>query len=76
MARFLLLLAFCAILAGLVMMVASATRRTADAVARGMPPGLWERKDETMASSGLQKAAFIALIVILIGVATGWLGGL
>ncbi|MEM7521182.1 MAG: hypothetical protein AAF307_09110 [Pseudomonadota bacterium] len=29
-----------------------------------------------MAPSGIQKAAYIALIVVLFGVASGWLGGL
>jgi hypothetical protein len=29
-----------------------------------------------MASSGIQKAAYIALIVVLFGTASGWLGGL
>lgn len=32
-------------------------------------------KDGVMAPTGLQKAAYIALIVLLFGVATGWLGG-
>jgi len=29
-----------------------------------------------MSRSGLQKIAYAALLVLLIGVATGWLGGL
>ncbi|KIN64302.1 hypothetical protein Z946_3193 [Sulfitobacter noctilucicola] len=29
-----------------------------------------------MGSTGIQKAAYIALITVLFGVATGWLGGL
>lgn len=29
-----------------------------------------------MAPSGIQKAAYIALIVVLFGTASGWLGGL
>ena len=33
-------------------------------------------KGHDMASSGIQKAAFIALIVVLFGTASGWLGGL
>ncbi|MBD3662645.1 hypothetical protein [Sulfitobacter aestuariivivens] len=33
-------------------------------------------KDGVMAPTGLQKAAYVALIVVLFGVATGWLGGL
>ncbi len=33
-------------------------------------------KDGVMAPTGLQKAAYIALIVVLFGVASGWLGGI
>ncbi|MDF3414348.1 hypothetical protein HKX54_07760 [Sulfitobacter sp. M57] len=33
-------------------------------------------KGQVMASSGIQKAAYIALIVVLFGAASGWLGGL
>lgn len=29
-----------------------------------------------MAPNGIQKAAYIALIVVLFGVSSGWLGGL
>ncbi len=29
-----------------------------------------------MSASGLQKAAYVALLILMIGTATGWLGGL
>lgn len=31
---------------------------------------------EIMTPSGIQKVAYVALVVLLFGVATGWLGGL
>ena len=40
-------------------------------------PGPWgPDKDYGMAPTGLQKVAFLALIVLLAGISLGWLGGL
>jgi hypothetical protein len=29
-----------------------------------------------MSQSGIQKAAFVGLLILMLGVATGWIGGL
>jgi H+/Cl- antiporter ClcA len=33
-------------------------------------------KDSVMASNGVKKTAYVALIIVLFGVTSGWLGGL
>lgn len=38
-----------------------------------MGPGEW---GSTLAGSGFQKLAFVALFVLMMGVTSGWLGGL
>ncbi len=43
---------------------------------RAFPDDFSDLKDTQMGSSGIQKGAYIALIVVLFGTATGWLGGL
>ena len=75
MARLFLILIFCVALAAFVMIVASVSRTTITESARYLRPALGPTKDDIMASSGIQKAAYIALIVVLFGVASGWLGG-
>ncbi|MDF1728886.1 MAG: hypothetical protein P1U53_14175 [Sulfitobacter sp.] len=49
----------------------------ASAARAGRTPGPWgPDKDYGMAPTGLQKVAFAALIVLLLGISLGWLGGL
>ncbi|MFK7837884.1 MAG: hypothetical protein AB8B60_16870 [Sulfitobacter sp.] len=43
---------------------------------RRLAPVLGKSKESLMAPTGIQKAAYIALIVVLFGVASGWLGGM
>lgn len=43
---------------------------------RGLRPITGFIEEHKMAPTGIQKAAYIALIVVLFGVASGWLGGL
>lgn len=76
MARLFLILIFIAAFAGFVVIVASALSNLATASGNRLRPVLGPIKEDTMASSGIQKAAYVALIVILFGTASGWLGGL
>lgn len=68
-----ILLAGCAVI---VLILASTWTRFATTSSRRLRPISGPIKDDIMASSGIQKAAYIALIIVLFGVATGWLGGL
>jgi hypothetical protein len=43
---------------------------------RRTPSPFEPAKDTPMASTGVKKTAYVALIVVLFGVASGWLGGL
>jgi hypothetical protein len=43
---------------------------------RGLRPLFATSGDDKMAPSGFQKVAFLALILLLLGVSLGWLGGL
>lgn len=76
MVRLILILVFCVALAAIVVIVASALVALVSGNSRHLRPILGTSKDEDMASSGIQKAAYIALIIVLFGVASGWLGGL
>lgn len=70
---FLIVLAFCIALVAMLYSIWTTIRQASD---RHLRPifGLTEEND--MAPSGIQKAAYIALIVMLFGVASGWLGGM
>ncbi|MEM6940437.1 MAG: hypothetical protein AAF943_03705 [Pseudomonadota bacterium] len=76
MARLFLILAFLAALAATAIVLASVSRKTIAEGTRDLRAPIAALEDRTMASSGVQKAAFVALIVVLFGVASGWLGGL
>ncbi len=76
MARLILILMFCLALAAIVAILASLITRLVSAQSRRLNTTSGLSKDEDMASSGIQKAAYIALIIVLFGVASGWLGGL
>ena len=43
---------------------------------RALRPAPVQGRNTLMAPTGIQKAAYVALIVVLFGVASGWLGGL
>ena len=76
MVRLFLILMFCVAIVAVVMILASTMRRTLSDSTLRQRPVMGHTKDKIMASSGIQKVAFVALIVILFGVASGWLGGL
>ncbi len=76
MARLILILMFCAALAAIVAILASSVTRLISGQSHRLNATAGLSKDEDMASSGIQKAAYIALIIVLFGVASGWLGGL
>ena len=63
----LILVAICLVMAGIVY---SASRSIVQSGQRQLRGGT------DMASTGIQKAAYVALIVVLFGTASGWLGGL
>jgi ABC-type sulfate transport system permease component len=69
----LMVLAACVVIA---MILHSIITGIIEAGQRGLRPVLGQTKDGEMAPTGIQKAAYVALIVVLFGVASGWLGGM
>lgn len=76
MARVFLILLMAAVAIALAMVVYDAGSRMLRAGLDGNRTSLGQTGKHDMAPSGIQKAAYIALIVVLFGVASGWLGGL
>lgn len=76
MARVLLIIMTLAVCVAIVVILYSIWTRVSAVAQRNLRPVLAQAKDGEMAPSGIQKAAYIALIVVLFGVASGWLGGL
>lgn len=72
---FLILAALMAIVAFVAILV-SISKTVAEAGRDGLRTYVGLGKDGTMAPTTLQKSAYIALIVVLFGVTSGWLGGL
>lgn len=68
-----MMLAVCAVIA--MILHALWTQFIATAGAKGRPL-MAQGRNGDMAPSGIQKVAYVALIVVLFGVASGWLGGL
>ncbi|KHA53074.1 hypothetical protein Z947_3385 [Sulfitobacter geojensis] len=76
MARLLLILIIVAACVAFAVILYALWTRITQAGQRDLPPASGTHKGHDMASSGIQKAAYIALIVVLFGTASGWLGGL
>ena len=76
MARLFLILiavAACVLVALIVYAISTSLITSAE---RNLRPALTQGRNALMAPTGIQKAAYVALIVVLFGVASGWLGGL
>ncbi len=72
---FLVLILFAAVVAFVVILHAIWTA-IVETGQRGLRPMTGPIEGSNMAPSGIQKASYIALIIVLFGVASGWLGGL
>jgi cell division protein FtsX len=76
MVRLFLIATLIGALIAIVVILASTLHHLINTGKPGLHPAEGHTKDQDMASSGIQKAAYIALIIVLFGVASGWLGGL
>ena len=76
MGRLFLILAALGVVAMLAVIVTTSLRDAARAGRAGLRTYGGFGEDGLMAPTGIQKAAYVALIVLLFGVTTGWLGGL
>lgn len=76
MARIILILLVAAASIAFAMILYSIWLNLVQVGQRKLAPVLAQAKEGEMAPTGIQKAAYIALIVVLFGVASGWLGGL
>lgn len=76
MVRLLLIAILLVAFAACVVILASIVTKVTTAGAGRMASANAELKDASMTSPGIQKAAYVALIIVLFGVASGWLGGL
>tara|TARA_R110002094_G_scaffold206657_1_gene177237 strand:- start:135 stop:365 length:231 start_codon:yes stop_codon:yes gene_type:complete len=76
MARLFLIVVLAAVFVAIVAILVSIWNSAVTAGARSLRPYFNTDKDGMMAPSGFQKVAFVALIVVLFGVTSGWLGGL
>ena len=75
MGRLFLIMAALAVIVAFVYILGSIWTSAVDAGRSGMRRYAGFGKDGVMAPTNFQKAAYVALIVVLFGVATGWLGG-
>ncbi|MEM6303355.1 MAG: hypothetical protein AAF744_01470 [Pseudomonadota bacterium] len=75
MAQVFLILAAMAALVAFVFISGSVLAWVADAGRSGLRRYAGLGKEGVMAPTTFQKLAYVALIVVLFGVATGWLGG-
>lgn len=76
MARVFLILLMVAIAIAVAMVVYNAGNRMMRTATGSGRTSQGQTGIDLMAPTGIQKAAYIALIVVLFGVASGWLGGL
>ncbi len=76
MARLFLFLVFLAVIVAIVAILVSVWNEVYRTGRRAMRPMFGPNDGGLMAPSGLQKIAYLALIVLLLGVTSGWLGGL
>ena len=76
MARLLLFLIFAVALLAILAFMVSVWSEMMQKGRRVAGPMLGARKGDLMAPNGYQKLGYVALIVLLIGVTSGWIGGL
>ena len=76
MARLLLILMILAACVLAVLVLYSIWTNLAASVERALRPAAAQGRSGQMAPTGIQKAAYLALIFVLFGVASGLLGGL
>lgn len=76
MARLLLILVAAAVCVGVIVILASAWSSLMGTNQRTSGSALANAESGWMGSGQLRKLAYVALIVVLFGVTSGWLGGL
>lgn len=76
MARLFLLAIMVAIIVGIVAIMLSVWNDVRNLGRRTVASLSGPDRSGTMASNGVKKTAYVALIVVLFGVSSGWLGGL
>lgn len=76
MGRIILIIIAAVAIVAVVAILASVWNAAFAASTRNLRPLFGTDKEGMMAPTGMQKVAFVALIVLLLGVASGWLGGL
>jgi len=74
--RLFLILILLAVCVAIVIILVSASNEMYKSGQRALRPMFGTNDGGPMAPSGYQKVAYIALIVLLFGVTSGWLGGL
>lgn len=76
MGRLLVIVATLALIVAFVAILVSIVARILDASRRASAPAQGQEIYRPMAPTPFQKITYVALIVLLFGVSTGWLGGL
>tara|TARA_R110002049_G_scaffold10127_8_gene50615 strand:+ start:3460 stop:3690 length:231 start_codon:yes stop_codon:yes gene_type:complete len=76
MARLFLFLMFLALGIAIVLAVVSTLARLADSAGTALGPIWGSEKGNLMAPTPFQKISYVALLLVLLGVTSGWLGGL
>ena len=76
MGRILLILILAVVLVAITLILVSVWGRIYSSGQRALRPMFGPNDGGPMTPSGYQKVAYVALIVLLFGVSSGWLGGL
>ena len=76
MGRLILIALFLGAIVAFGAILRSVWKDTASEGKRALRPVFGPTKDGVMAPTSLQKVSYVALIVVLLGTTTGWLGGL
>lgn len=76
MARLLLIIVLLAVFVAIIVILVSLWNSMVAATEQAVQTARDAKKDDIMAPTAFQKIAFVALILVLFGVTSGWLGGL
>jgi hypothetical protein len=76
MGRLFLIALFVGVIVAIVVILGSIWNSTMDQGRRALQPVFGPTKDGVMAPTALQKVAYVALIALLFGTTSGWLGGM
>ena len=76
MARLFIYVVVLAVFVAIVLFVVSLLQRAASAGQAALRPMFGPDRGSLMAPTPIQKVAFVALFALMLGVCTGWLGGL